>query len=121
MSPIEQRERLGTRAYSRVGCGPPALGKGEHGHPGREAAKAHSCGRKPADPNATNHPSREAATATLRRTDVPVEMECLLAPLRGLIPFPGLNSAGFRPQLRAAVASRLKIAARCGLGLIPLN
>jgi len=42
-------------------------------------------------------------------------MECLRAPLRGLVPFPGLNSAGLHPQLRAAVASRLKMTARYGL------
>jgi len=49
--------------------------------------------------------------------DVAVEMACLLAPLRGLVPFSGLNSAGFRPRPRAAVAARLKMTARYGVGI----
>jgi len=56
-------------------------------------------------------PGREAAPTTLHGVDVPVEMECLLAPLRGLVQIPGLTSAGLRLQLRAAVASRLKMTA----------
>jgi len=59
---------------------------------------------------------REAAPADIPFGLVRLYLGELLAPLRGLVQCPGLNSAGFRPQLRAAVASRLKIAAQRGLG-----
>ena len=63
----------------------------------REAAAAYSPRRKPWVTECLRELSREAATANLE----------LLSPLRGCVSIWALGSAGSRPQLCAAAASRL--------------
>jgi hypothetical protein len=65
-----------------------------------EVAAARSCGRKPAESETKEVVSREAAAAIGRA-------QCAAAASRLKIIF-RLNSVGFRPRLRAAIASRFR-------------